>query len=150
MNMETLGAPQYVTRTTTLVANMIDSRTFEAALCRGTPIERANYTERLRIGASSIGLDRMRNGCVIPLLDSLREDSISRSLAKLVDVNIKDGALVGKIQCHETSEGRKAATLVATGKCDIAIAYGVNEVEVYDCDNRRVDPNDTERANEEG
>jgi hypothetical protein len=150
MDMQTLGTPRYVTRTTTLEANMIDARTFEAALCRGGPVERGVFTERLRIGMSSINLDRMRNDCSIPLLDSLREDSITRSLAKLIDVRIEDGAVIGTIRCHQTEEGRKAATLVTTGKCDIAISYGVEEVEVYDADNRRVDPNDSERANEEG
>jgi hypothetical protein len=151
MNFQFLGLPQISTRVIGLESKMIDSRTYEVALCRGGPIERKFGTERLRILASSINLDRMRNGGLISVIDSLREDSaLTRSLAKLVDVQIQDGTVFGTIKFHQTENGRKAAELVTTGKVDVVFAYGVEGMEVYDAQNRRVDPNDSERANEPG
>ena len=151
MNFSFLGLPQISTRVIALQSKMIDARTFEVALCRGGPIERAFGTERLRILASSINLDRMRNGGLISVIDSLREDSaLTRSLAKLVDVQIQDGTVFGTIKFHQTENGRKAAELVTTGKVDMVTAYSVEGMEVYDAQNRRVDPNDAERANEPG
>ena len=151
MNFSYLGLPQISTRLTTLKPTRIDAKTFECALVRGTPIARTFGTERLRILASSINLDRMRDGCMVPVLDSLREDSaVTRSLAKLVDVRIEDGAVWGRVRFHETPQGKKAGELVAAGKVSIVTAYSAEAMEVYDKDNRRVDPNDAGRADEPG
>ena len=151
MNFQFLGLPQISTRVIGLESKMIDSRTYEVALCRGGPIERKFGTERLRILASSINLDRMRNGGLISVIDSLREDSaLTRSLAKLVDVQIQDGTVFGTIKFHQTENGRKAAELVTTGKVDVVVAYSSEGMEIYDAKNRRVDPNNADRANEPG
>src|ERR1019366_5615178 len=140
MNLSFLGLPQISTRVIALQSKMIDARTFEVALCRGGPIERTFGTERLRILASSINLDRMRNGGLISVIDSLREDSaLTRSIAKLVDVQIQDGTVFGTIKFHQTENGRKAAELVTTGKVDVVVAYSSEGMEVYDAKNRRVD-----------
>jgi hypothetical protein len=88
---------------------------------------------------------------MVPVLDSLREDSaVTRSLAKLVDVRIEDGAVWGRVRFHETPQGKKAGELVARGKVSIVTAYSAEAMEVYDKDNRRVDPNDAGRADERG
>jgi hypothetical protein len=151
MNFQFLGLPQISTRLTTLEPTTIDAKTFECALVRGTPIARTFGVERLRIIASSINLDRMRDGCMVPVLDSLREDSaVTRSLAKLVDVRIEDGAVWGRVRFHETKNGKKAAELVAAGAVDITLAYNIEEFEVFDANNQLIDPNDSERSNEAG
>ena len=151
MNFSYLGLPQISTRLIGLVSKTIDARTVEIALCHGGPVERAYGMERLRIIASSINLDRMRDGCMVPVLDSLREDSaVTRSLAKLVDVRIEDGAVWGRVRFHETPQGKKAGELVSAGKISIVTAYSAEAMEVYDKDNRRVDPNDAGRADEPG
>src|ERR1019366_9566448 len=130
MNFSFLGLPEISTRVIALQSKMIDARTFEVALCRGGPIERTFGTERLRILASSIDLDRMRDGCMVPVLDSLREDSaVTRSLAKLVDVRIEDGAVWGRVRFHETKNGKKAGELVAAGKVSIVTAYSAEAME---------------------
>jgi hypothetical protein len=151
VNFSFLGLPEISTRLANLAPTMIDGKTFECALVRGTPIARTFGVERLRILASSINLDRMRDGCMVPVLDSLREDSaVTRSLAKLVDVRIEDGAVWGRIRFHETPQGKKAGELVAAGKVSIVTAYSAEAMEVFDKANRRVDPNDAGRADEAG
>ena len=130
---------------------MIDGRTFECVLCRGTPIARTFGVERLRILASSIDLTRTRGDCAISMIDSLMEDSVlSRSLGKLIDARIENGALHGTIRCHRTPQGEKAAELVAANKVSMIIGYSTIEMEIFDSQNRRVSPDDSERANERG
>ena len=152
MNFQFLGLPQISTRLTgLLVSKKIDARTVEIALCHGTPIERAFGMETLRLLASSIDLSRMKNDCAIPLLDGLMEDSVlERSLGKLVDVRIQDSTVWGTVRFHQTSKGREAAEMVAAGAVSVVVAYETTEVEVYDAKNRRVSPDDAERANEPG
>src|SRR5664280_3166391 len=149
MNFSYLGLPQISTRVIGLQSKMIDARTVEIALCHGGPVERAYGMERLRILASSINLDRMRNDCAIPLLDGLMEDSVvERSLGKLIDVRIQAATVWGTVRFHQTDKGREAAELVAANKVSTATAYEVLEVEAFDAQNKHVDPNDAERANE--
>jgi hypothetical protein len=151
MNFSYLGLPQISTRLIGLVSKTIDARTVEIALCHGGPVERAYGMERLRILASSINLDRMRNDCAIPLLDGLMEDSvIERSLGKLIDVRIQAATVWGTVRFHQTDKGREAAELVAANKVSAVTAYEVLQMEVYDAKNRRVDPNNADRANEPG
>src|SRR5664280_2463161 len=151
MNFSYLGLPQISTRVIGLQSKMIDARTVEIALCHGGPVERAYGMERLRILASSINLDRMRNDCAIPPLDGLMEDSVvERSLGKLIDVRIQAATVWGTVRFHQTDKGREAAELVAANKVSAVTAYEVLEMEVYDAKNRRVDPNNTDRANEPG
>ena len=151
MNFAFLGLPQISTRLTGVVSKKIDARTVAITVCHGTPIERAYGMERLRIGASSIDLSRMRNDCAIPLLDSLREDSVlERNLGKLINVRIQDATVWGTVRFHQTDKGREAAELVAANKVSAVTAYEVLEMEVYDAKNRRVDPNNAERATELG
>jgi hypothetical protein len=151
MNLEFLGVQRIATRVTRFEPTAIDRRTFEATIARGGPVERAYGTERLRISPSSIDLCRMQNDCMVPVLDSLREDSVlEHSLGKLITVRIEDNAVVGRIRFHETKPGRRAADLIANGALDIAVSYAAEGIEVFDSDNRRVDPNDTERASESG
>ena len=152
MNFAFLGLPQISTRLTgLLVSKKIDARTVEIALCHGTPIERAFGMETLRLLASSIDLSRMKNDCAIPLLDGLMEDSVlERSLGKLIDVRIQDSTVWGTVRFHQTSKGRAAAAMVAAGAVSVVVAYETTEVEVYDAKNRRVSPDDAERANEPG
>jgi hypothetical protein len=152
VNFAFLGLPQISTRLTgLLVSKKIDARTVEIALCHGTPIERAFGMETLRLLASSIDLSRMKNDCAIPLLDGLMEDSVlERSLGKLIDVRIQDSTVWGTVRFHQTSKGREAAEMVAAGAVSVVVAYETTEVEVYDAKNRRVDPNNADRANEPG
>ena len=133
MNFPHLGLPEISTRLIRLVSKTIDARTVEIALCHGTPIERAYGMERLRIGASSIDLSRMRNDCAIPLLDSLREDSVlERNLGKLINVRIQDATVWGTVRFHQTDKGRETAELVAADKVSVVIAYEAIEMEVFD------------------
>jgi hypothetical protein len=151
MNLEMLGVQQIATRVTRFEPMVIDGRTFKAAIARGGPVERAYGTERLRISPSSIDLSRTQNDCMVPLLDSLREDSaLEHSLGKLISARIEDNAVVARVRFHQTKPGQRAADLIMNGALDIAVSYAVDEIEVFDSDNRRIDPNDTGRANEGG
>jgi hypothetical protein len=152
MNLQFLGLPAISTRVIRLAPRKIDARTFETVLCRGDPIERAFGFERLRIASTAINIDRMHNGGIIPVLDSFREDSVlERSLAKVIDIRVEDGAVVGVIRFHETERGEQATELInETGKFDISVAYSTEAIEIYDIHNRRVDANDGERAAEVG
>jgi hypothetical protein len=87
----------------------------------------------------------------IPVLNSYREDSIAHSLAKVIDIRVEDGAVVGVIKFHATERGQEAAELInQNGKFDISVAYSTEAIEIYDIHNRRVDANDGERASELG
>jgi hypothetical protein len=151
MNLQFLGLPAISTRVIGLAAKRINGRTFEVKLCRGNPVERAFGVERLRIGQACIDIDRINSGG-IPVLDSLREDSIAHSLGLLVHARVKDGALVGIIKFHETPDGKEAAELIEDDpdKLAVAVAYDTQAIEVYDANNALVNPNDTARANEPG
>jgi len=145
-----LGLQAISTRVIGLAPKIIDKRTFETVLCRGGSVERPFGAERLRIASTAINIDRLRNGG-IPLLNCYREDSITHSLGKLVDVRVENGAVIGRILFHQTERGVEAAELInESGKFDISVAYAAEEIEIYDKNNALVDPNDGERANEPG
>jgi len=148
--LQFLGLPAISTRVIDFAPRKIDPRTFETVLCRGDLIERPFGFERLRVAQAAIDISRMQNGG-IPVLDSYREDSITRSLGKVIDIRVKDGAVVGVVRFHQTEAGIEAAELINRGgKFDISTAYSTDEIEIYDMHNRRVDPNDGGRASELG
>jgi hypothetical protein len=149
--LQFLGLPAISTRVIGLAPRKIDKRTFETVLCRGDLIERSFGFERLRIAQACIDLSRINNGG-IALLDSYREDSISRSLGRLIEARVQDGALVGVIAFHQTPDGEEAAKLIddESSKFNISVAYAADQIEIYDASNALVDPNDTERASEPG
>jgi hypothetical protein len=75
---------------------------------------------------------------------------LHRSLGKLIDVSVVDGAVLGgRIKLHRTAEAEQAAALIASGKIALSTAYAAEDTEICDANNRRVDPNDT-RADEPG
>jgi hypothetical protein len=82
----------------------------------------------------------------------IAKDSITRSLGKLIEARVENGALVGVIKFHATKDGEQAAELIEDkkDKFDISIAYDTQAVDIYDAKNALVNPNDTERANEPG
>jgi hypothetical protein len=148
--LQFLGLPTISTRVIGFAPRKIDARTFQTVLCRGGLIERPFGFERLRIAQAAVNIDRLRNGG-IPVLNSYREDSIAHSLAKVIDIRVEDGAVVGVIKFHATERGQEAAELInQTGKFDISVAYNTEAIEIYDIHNRRVDANDGERASELG
>jgi hypothetical protein len=76
---------------------------------------------------------------------------LHRSLGKLIDVSVVDGAVLGgRIELHRTAEAEQAAALIASGKVALSTAYAAEDTEICDANNRRVDPNDTARADEPG
>jgi hypothetical protein len=150
MNLQFLGLPPISTRVIGFAPRKIDKRTFESVLCHGGLIERPFGFERLRIASTAINIDRMINGG-IQMLDSYREDSISRSLGKLIQARVEDGGLVGVIKFHETKDGERAAELIdESGRFNISIAYAAEQIEIYDASNKLIDPADSERASEPG
>jgi hypothetical protein len=59
--------------------------------------------------------------------------------------------VIGVIKFHETAEGVEAVKLINDGcRFDIATAYTTDSIEIFDADNRLVDPADSRRAHESG
>jgi hypothetical protein len=118
------------------------TRTVDAVLSKGSPVARIYGREVLSITAGSINLDRVHSGGV-PLLDSHSQASINSSLGKVTDVWIERGALMGRLQFHQTRAGKAAEGQVRRGEiAAISIGYRVTSWRAEDDSGNSVDPED--------
>jgi phage head maturation protease len=117
------------------------TRTVNAIISMGSPVARFYGTETLRISPEAVGLDRMKNGSQIPLLDSHKSDGISSALGRLTKTWFNRGALMGTLQFNETPNGELAMGMVERGEiAGISAGYCVREWEISDDAGNIVDP----------
>ena len=84
----------------------------ECVISMGSPVVRFYGTEVLRIDDKSVDLERMKNGSMIPLLDSHQSGGIANALGRFSDTWIKRGALMGRIIFNQTPNGQLAEGMV--------------------------------------
>jgi Caudovirus prohead serine protease len=121
------------------------ARTADCVISMGSPVQRFYGTEVLRISPKAVGLDRMKGGSIIPLLDSHQAVGINNALGRFQRVWFDHKALIGTIRFNETPNGELAMGMVERGEVTgISAGYAVREWEITDEDGRVIDP-ETER-----
>lgn len=117
-----------------------ESRTVDAVLSKGSPVQRVYGTEILRISPSAVNLDRVASNSV-PLLDSHRQDGINAGLGRIARAWIDGGALLGKLKFNQTPQGDQAMNMVARGELSsLSAGYRTDEWLIRDEDGNEIDP----------
>jgi phage head maturation protease len=123
-----------------------DTRSVDAVISMGSPVQRFYGTEVLRIVPDAVILDRVHSSGV-PLLDSHQQSGISNAIGRVARAWFKSGALMGKIVFNDTERGREAEGMVARGEiAGISAGYRVLDWEITNGDGDVVDP-DKQRLN---
>lgn len=117
------------------------TRSVDAVLSAGSPVQRFYGVERLRIDERAIDLSRVP----IPLLDSHNQSSITNALGRVSSTWFTDQqgepALAGRLVFNDTREGRRAEHMIRRGEINsVSIGYAVSEWEISDADGRVIDP----------
>jgi phage head maturation protease len=121
------------------------SHTADCVISMGSPVARFYGTEVLRISPESVGLDRMKNGSQIPLLDSHQSGAIAHALGRFTEIWFARGALMGKIVFNQTPNGKLAEGMVARGEiAGISAGYAVRDWEITDDAGKILDPENTQ------
>src|SRR5258708_2788175 len=92
------------------------TRSVDCVISIGSPLQRFYGTEVLRISNDAVNLDRMKNGSIIPLLDSHQGTGIANALGRFTKAWITRGALMGSIAFNDTPNGNLAMGMVARGE----------------------------------
>jgi hypothetical protein len=117
------------------------ARTVDCIISMGSPVQRFYGIEVLRISPEAVGLDRMKGGSIIPLLDSHQAGSISNALGRFTKTWFKRGGLMGTIAFNETPQGELAMGMVARNEiAGISAGYCVREWEITDEKGTVIDP----------
>jgi hypothetical protein len=117
------------------------TRTVDCVISCGSPVARFYGTEVLRISNDAVDLDRMKNGSMIPLLDSHQGTGINNALGRFTKAWITRGALMGSIAFNDTPNGNLAMGMVARGEiAGISAGYSVKEWEITDAKGNILDP----------
>jgi hypothetical protein len=120
-----------------------DTHSVDCVISMGSPVVRFYGTEILRIDERSVDLGRMRNGGMIPLLDSHQNAGIHNALGRFQDIWFKRGALMGKISFNQTPNGQLAEGMVERGEIGgISAGYSVRSWEITDENGDVVDEED--------
>jgi hypothetical protein len=123
-----------------------DEHTIDCVISMGSPVQRFYGTEVLRISPEAVGLDRMKGGSIIPLLDSHQAGGINNALGRFTKTWFKRGGLMGTVLFNRTPSGELAEGMAARGEiAGISAGYTVREWEITDSDGRVIDP-DVERV----
>jgi phage head maturation protease len=121
-----------------------DDHTVDCVISMGSPVTRFYGTEVLRISPEAVGLERMQNGSMIPLLDSHQSAGINNALGRFKNVWFSRSGLMGKIVFNQTPNGKLAEGMVERGEiAGISAGYMVREWEISDADGQVLDPDDT-------
>jgi phage head maturation protease len=119
------------------------SRTVDAVISRGSPVQRFYGTETLRISRSAVDLSRVNTNSA-PLLDSHQNAGIASALGRITQAWFDGGALVGKLKFNRTAAGDLAMGMVERGELgSLSAGYRVDEWEIRDEDGDIVDPDTT-------
>jgi hypothetical protein len=107
----------------------------------GSPVTRFYGTEVLRITPEAVGLDRMKGGSIIPLLDSHQGVGINNALGRFTKTWFQRGGLMGTILFNQTPAGKLAEGMVERGEiAGISAGYSVREWEISDAKGNVLDP----------
>jgi hypothetical protein len=118
-----------------------ETHTVDCVISMGSPVVRFYGTEVLRISPEAVGLDRMSNGSIIPLLDSHQAGGINNALGRFTNTWFKRGGLMGTIAFNQTPNGKLAEGMVASGEiAGISAGYCVRSWQITDQDNNVIDP----------
>jgi HK97 family phage prohead protease len=122
------------------------NRSVDAILSMGSPVARFYGTEVLRISPDAVGLDRMKGGSMIPLLDSHQAGGIASALGRVSRTWFKSGGLMGSLQFNQTPTGEMAMGMVQRGEiAGISAGYTVNRWEISDDEGNIIDDADSIR-----
>jgi hypothetical protein len=117
------------------------TRSVDCVISMGSPVQRFYGTEVLRISNDAVDLDRMKNGSIIPLLDSHQGTGINNALGRFTKAWITRGALMGSVTFNETPNGNLAMGMVSRGEiAGISAGYSVKEWEITDAKGNILDP----------
>jgi phage head maturation protease len=95
----------------------------------------------LRITPEAVGLDRMKGGSIIPLLDSHQGVGINNALGRFTQTWFQRGGLMGTILFNQTPAGKLAEGMVERGEiAGISAGYSVREWEISDAKGNILDP----------
>jgi phage head maturation protease len=115
--------------------------TVDCVISVGSPVVRFYGTEKLRISPEAVDLGRMKNGSMIPLLDSHQSAGIINALGRFQSIWIDNGKLKGKILFNQTPNGQLAEGMVERGEiAGISAGYQVQKWEITDGDGTVIDP----------
>jgi hypothetical protein len=118
-----------------------ETHTVDCVISMGSPVVRFYGTEVLRISPEAVGLDRMSNGSIIPLLDSHQSGGINNALGRFTNTWFKRGGLMGTIAFNQTPNGKLAEGMVERGEiAGISAGYIVREWEITDDKGNILDP----------
>jgi hypothetical protein len=119
------------------------TRSVNAILSTGAEVARFYGREALRISPDAVGLDRMKNGSQIAVLDSHQSGGIANALGRLTAAWFARGALWGTIAFNETPNGELAMGMVERSEISgISIGYAVSEWEISDDDGNIIAPDE--------
>lgn len=115
------------------------NHTVDCVISTGSDVQRSFGVEKLRIDASSIDTSRVLSGNC-PFLDSHNTVGISNSLGRVISTWVKSGALWGRIVFNQTTEGKKAESMISRGEIRaVSCGYSVQSWSVSDENGRAVD-----------
>jgi hypothetical protein len=118
-----------------------ETHTVDCVISMGSPVVRFYGTEVLRIAPDAVGLDRMKGGSMIPLLDSHQGTGIANALGRFTNTWFKRGGLMGTIAFNQTPTGKLAEGMVERGEiAGISAGYCVREWEITDEKGNVLDP----------
>src|SRR5882762_1702832 len=122
------------------------NRSVDAIISMGSPVQRFYGTEVLRISPEAVGLDRMKGGSMIPLLDSHQAGGISSALGRVSRTWFKSGGLTGSLQFNQTPTGEMAMGMVERGEiAGISAGYTVTRWEITDDEGNTISDADSIR-----
>src|SRR5207245_3376569 len=117
------------------------NRSVDAIISMGSPVTRFYGTEVLRISPDAVGLDRMKGGSMIPLLDSHQSGGIANALGRVSRTWFKSGGLMGSLQFNQTPTGEMAMGMVQRGEiAGISAGYTVTRWEITSDEGDIVEP----------
>jgi hypothetical protein len=117
------------------------NHTVDCVISMGSPVTRFYGTEVLRISPEAVGLERMKNGSMIPLLDSHQSGGITHALGRFINIWFSRNALVGTIAFNQTPNGQLAEGMVSRGEiAGISAGYQVRDWQITDKDGAILDP----------
>jgi hypothetical protein len=114
-------------------------------IARGGPVERPFGLERLRLFDFGHRCHPHARRLPRAAVDSRRSDSIHCALGKLQSIRIEAGALHGRVKFNQTREGDRAAALIAAGSAAISLAYGIEDMEIFDRNHARLSGSNLDR-----
>ena len=117
------------------------AHTVDCCISMGSPVSRFYGTEVLRISPEAVGLDRMKGGSIIPLLDSHQGVGINNALGRFTKTWFQRGGLMGTILFNQTPAGKLAEGMVERNEiAGISAGYSVREWEITDSKGNMLDP----------